>query len=159
VINEAAVATYENAIAEIQRSKGQILSGGKALQGTGHFVEPTIVDGLPRDHRINKEELFVPILSIVSVDGLEDAIQVANDVDYGLTAGIFSREPAEIRRFFAEVQAGVLYANRTAGATTGAVVGVQPFGGWKMSGISGKSAGGHYYLPQFLREQGQSEYT
>src|SRR2546425_88991 len=66
---------------------------------------------------------------------------------------------AEIRRFFTEIQAGVLYANRTAGATTGAVVGVQPFGGWKMSGISGKSAGGHYYLPQFLREQSQSEYS
>src|SRR6266581_4344149 len=159
VINEAAVATYENAIAEIQRSKGKILSGGKALKGTGHFVEPTIVDGLPRDHRINKEELFVPILSIVPVDGLEDAIQVANDVDYGLTAGIFSREPAEIRQFFVDVQAGVLYANRTAGATTGAVVGVQPFGGWKMSGISGKSAGGHHYLHQFLREQSQSEYS
>src|SRR5439155_1023760 len=104
------------------------------------------------------KEAFVPILSIVPVEGLEDAIQVANDVDYGLTAGIFSREPAEIRQFFAEVQAGVLYANRTAGATTGAVVGVQPFGGWKMSGISGKSAGGHYYLLQFLREQSQSEY-
>jgi len=159
VINEAAVATYESAILEIQRSKGRILSGGKALKGTGHFVEPTIVDGLPRDHRINKEELFVPILSIVPVDGLDDAIQVANVVDYGLTAGIFSREPSEIRKFFAEVQAGVLYANRTAGATTGAVVGVQPFGGWKMSGISGKSAGGHYYLPQFLREQSQSEYV
>ena len=159
VINEAAVATYEHAIAEIQQSKGQILVGGKALKGTGHFVEPTIVDGLPRDHRINKEELFVPILSIVPVDGLEDAIQVANDVDYGLTAGIFSREPAEIRQFFVDVQAGVLYANRTAGATTGAVVGVQPFGGWKMSGISGKSAGGHHYLHQFLREQSQSEYS
>src|SRR6266567_4402286 len=159
VINEAAVATFENAIAEIKRSKGTVIAGGKTLKGNGHFVEPTIVDGLPRDHRINKEELFVPILSIVAVDDLEDAIQVANDVDYGLTAGIFSREPAEIRRFLAEVQAGVLYANRTAGATTGAVVGVQPFGGWKMSGISGKSAGGHYYLPQFLREQSQSEYA
>ena len=54
VINEAAVATYENAIAEIQRSKGKILTGGKALKGNGHFVEPTIADGLPRDHRINK---------------------------------------------------------------------------------------------------------
>src|SRR5947209_4501044 len=159
VINEAAVATFENAIAEIKRSKGTVIAGGKTLKGNGHFVEPTIVDGLPRDHRINKEELFVPILSIVPVDDLEDAIQVANNVDYGLTAGIFSREPAEVRRFLAEVQAGVLYANRTAGATTGAVVGVQPFGGWKMSGTSGKSAGGHYYLPQFLREQGQSEYT
>ena len=159
VINAAAVATFENAIAEIKRSKGAIITGGKALKGNGHFVEPTIVDGLPREHRINREELFVPIVSIVPVDGVEDAIRVANEVDYGLTAGIFSREPAEVRRFLAEVQAGVLYANRTAGATTGAVVGVQPFGGWKMSGISGKSAGGHDYLPQFMREQSQSEYA
>ena len=158
VINEAAVSTFEKAIAEIHRSKGTVLVGGKTDPKVGHFVEPTIVDGLPRDHRINKEELFVPILSVIEVDGLDDAIAVANGVDYGLTAGIFSREPAEVRRFFSEVQAGVLYANRTAGATTGAVVGVQPFGGWKMSGSSGKSAGGHNYLPQFVREQSQSEY-
>jgi 1-pyrroline-5-carboxylate dehydrogenase len=158
VINEAAVATYEKAIDEIRRSNGKIVFGGKTDPKVGHFVEPAIVDGLPRDHRINREELFVPILSVVEVEGLEDAIEVANDVDYGLTAGIFSREPAEIRRFFADVEAGVLYANRAAGATTGAVVGVQPFGGWKMSGTSGKSAGGHHYLQQFLREQSQTEY-
>jgi len=159
VINDAAVATYEKAIAEIRRSNGKIVFGGKADPKVGHFVDPTIVGGLPRNHRINKEELFVPILSVIEVNGLEDAIQVANDVDYGLTAGIFSREPGELRRFFSEVEAGVLYANRAAGATTGAVVGVQPFGGWKMSGTSGKSAGGHYYLPQFMREQSQSEYA
>src|SRR5216117_4598377 len=159
VINDAAVATYEKAIAEIRRSNGKIVFGGKADPKVGHFVDPTIVGGLPRNHWINKEELFVPILSVIEVNGLEDAIQVANDVDYGLTAGIFSREPAEVRRFFSEVEAGVLYANRAAGATTGAVVGIQPFGGWKMSGTSGKSAGGHYYLPQFMREQSQSEYA
>jgi 1-pyrroline-5-carboxylate dehydrogenase len=158
VINEAAVTTFEKAITDIRRSKGIILIGGKADTKVGHFVEPTIVDGLARDHRINREELFVPILSVIEVDGIDDAIAVANDVDYGLTAGIFSREPAEVRRFFADVEAGVLYANRAAGATTGAVVGVQPFGGWKMSGSSGKSAGGHHYLPQFLREQSQTEY-
>jgi len=159
LINEAAVSTYAKAVAEAKRSKGKILFGGGTDTKNGHFVDPTIVDGLPREHRINKEELFVPILSIIEVDGLDDAIVVANGVDYGLTAGIFSREPAEVRRFFAEVEAGVLYANRAAGATTGAVVGVQPFGGWKMSGISGKSAGGHSYLPQFLREQSLSEYA
>jgi len=159
VINDAAVATYEKAIAEIRRSNGKIVFGGKADPKVGHFVDPTIVDGLQRNHRINKEELFVPILSVIEVNGLEDAIQIANDVDYGLTAGIFSREPGELRRFFSEVEAGVLYANRAAGATTGAVVGVQPFGGWRMSGTSGKSAGGHYYLPQFMREQSQSEYA
>jgi 1-pyrroline-5-carboxylate dehydrogenase len=157
-INEAAVATFEKAIASARRSKGTVLVGGKTDTKVGHFVEPTIVDGLPRDHRINKEELFVPILSVIEVDGIDDAIAVANEVDYGLTAGIFSREPAEVRRFFAEVEAGVLYVNRTAGSTTGAVVGVQPFGGWKMSGSSGKSAGGHYYLAQFMREQSQTEY-
>jgi 1-pyrroline-5-carboxylate dehydrogenase len=159
LINGAAVSTYEKAIAEIRRSKGTILFGGKSDPKVGHFVDPTIVDGLPRNHRVNREELFVPILSVIEVEGLDDAIEVANDVDYGLTAGIFSREPAEVHRFFSEVEAGVLYANRAAGATTGAVVGVQPFGGWKMSGISGKSAGGHYYLPQFMREQSQSEYA
>jgi len=80
-------------------------------------------------------------------------------VDYGLTAGIFTGNPADIERFFRECQAGVMYANRVAGSTTGAVVGVQPFGGWKMSGISGKAAGGYHYLPQFMREQSQSEYA
>ena len=75
----------------------------------------------------------------------------------GLCAGLVGSMP-DGRPVFAEVEAGVLYANRTAGATTGAVVGVQPFGGWKMSGSSGKSAGGHHYLPQFLREQSQTEY-
>ncbi len=159
VINEAAVATYDKAIQEVKRSKGKVLTGGTSGKGPGHFVAPTIVDGLPRDHRINRAELFVPILSVIDVDGLDDAVRVANDVDYGLTAGIFTREPADLRRFFSEIEAGVLYANRAAGATTGAVVGVQPFGGWKMSGSSGKSAGGHYYLPQFLREQSQSEYS
>src|SRR5919198_11975 len=151
LINEEAVDKYEAAVAEIKRAKGRILFGGKANRKAGHFVEPTIVESLPRGHRINGEELFVPILSVIEVDGLDDAIEVANDVDYGLTAGIFSQEPGEVRRFFSEVQAGVLYANRAAGATTGAVVGGQPFGGWKMSGTSGKAARGHHYLQQFLR--------
>jgi len=159
VINDAAVTTYAESIALIRKSGGKLLAGGTVLKGDGLFVEAAIVDGLPRDHPINTDELFVPILSVIEVDGLEDAIRVANDVDYGLTAGVFSEDPAEVERFFREVQAGVLYANREAGATTGAVVGVQPFGGWKMSGISGKSAGGHYYLPQFMREQSQSEYA
>jgi 1-pyrroline-5-carboxylate dehydrogenase len=79
VINEAAVSKYEEAIAEIQRSKGRILAGGKALKGTGLFVEPAIVDGLPRNHRINKEELFVPVLSVVEVDDLEDARAVRGE--------------------------------------------------------------------------------
>ena len=159
VINEAAVKTYAKAIADVRKGRGKILHGGKVLKGDGLFVEPTIVDGLPRKHRVNNEELFVPILSIVEVDGMNDALELANSVDYGLTAGIFSGVPADFERFFRECQAGVMYANRAAGSTTGAVVGVQPFGGWKMSGISGKAAGGYFYLPQFMHEQSQSVYT
>ncbi len=159
VINEAAVKTYEKAIADVKKGRGKILHGGKVLKGDGLFVEPTIVDGLPRKHRVNNEELFVPILSIIEVDGMDDALELANSVDYGLTAGIFSANSADIDRFFRECQAGVMYANRAAGSTTGAVVGVQPFGGWKMSGISGKAAGGYFYLPQFMHEQSQSVYT
>jgi 1-pyrroline-5-carboxylate dehydrogenase len=159
VINEAAVKTYAESIARIKKSKARIVAGGAVLKGEGLFVQPTVVDGLPRDHPINREELFVPILSVIDVDGLDDALRLANGVDYGLTAGVFSEDPAEVERFFREIQAGVAYANREAGATTGAVVGVQPFGGWKMSGISGKAAAGHYYLPQFMREQSQSEYA
>jgi len=159
LINEAAVRTYRNAVTQIRKSrKGRILAGGRTPKRPGFFVEPTIVAGLPRDHAVNREELFVPILSVIEVDGLDDALQVANDADYGLTAGIFSQEDREVRRFFEEIRAGVVYANRTAGATTGAIVGVQPFGGWKMSGNSGKSAGGHYYLQQFLREQSRTTY-
>ena len=158
VINEAAVRTYQKAIADAKRGHGKILMGGKVLKGEGLFVEPTVVDGLPRKHRVNREELFVPILSIIEVNGLDDALAVANDVDYGLTAGIFSGKTDDVERFFRENRAGVMYANRTAGSTTGAVVGVQPFGGWKMSGISGKAAGGYFYLPQFMHEQSQSVY-
>ncbi len=159
LINEAAIERYTKALALVKRSHGTIVFGGKVLPGDGLFVEPTIVDGLRRDHRINKEELFVPFVSLIDVDGIDDAIQVANDVDYGLTAGIFSDRQKEIDRFSREVEAGVLYANRAAGSTTGAVVGVQPFGGWKMSGITGKHAGGHFYLPQFMREQSQTTYS
>ncbi len=158
LINDAAVRTYREAVAQVRKSKGRILAGGRTPKRPGFFVEPTIVAGLPRDHAVNREELFVPILSVIEVDGLDDALQVANDADYGLTAGIFSQDDGEVRRFFQEIRAGVVYANRAAGATTGAIVGVQPFGGWKISGNSGKSAGGHYYLQQFLREQSQSTY-
>ena len=83
----------------------------------------------------------------------DEAIRLANKTEYGLTAGIFSGDEDEIASFFDEVQAGVVYANRQAGATTGAWPGINPFGGWKASGSSGRGAGGPYYVQQFLKEQ------
>jgi 1-pyrroline-5-carboxylate dehydrogenase len=159
LINERAYRNYQSYI-EIAKKNGKILTGGRVLTDEkrkyGYFVEPTIVDDLPKDHKLFKDELFVPILCMAGVDSLDEAIKLSNTVDYGLTAGIFSEDEKEIKQFFNEIQAGVIYANRKIGATTGAMAGAQPFVGWKFSGSSGKGAGGSYYLLQFLREQSQT---
>ena len=78
---------------------------------------------------------------------------LANDYVYGLTAGVYSEDAGEVQRFLDTIEAGVLYVNRRAGATTGAWPGVQAFGGWKGSGSTGKSGLSMYYVAQFLREQ------
>ena len=89
------------------------------------------------------------------VASLDEALQRANATDYGLTAGFYG-SPDEMARFHREIEAGVTYANRPQGATTGAWPGYQPFGGWKGSGSTGKAIGSFYYLQQYLREQSQT---
>jgi len=157
VINEEAVRIYEDAVARAERDGGRILTGGRRLtEGElqhGYFVEPTIIDGLPVSHPLFSEELFVPITVIGEVTTLDEAIGLANNTEYGLTAGIFSEDDREIDDFFNRIQAGVTYANRRAGATTGAWPGINSFGGWKASGSTGRGTGGPYYVQQFMREQ------
>jgi 1-pyrroline-5-carboxylate dehydrogenase len=159
VIHDRAFATYERVAGEARRD-GKVLFGAKTLRegelAHGYFVAPTVVDGLARDHRLFREELFVPFVAVLGVRSLDEAIELANRSEYGLTAGFFSREPREIDAFLARIQAGVVYVNRRAGATTGAWPGVQPFGGWKASGSSGKASGGPYYVQLFLREQSRT---
>jgi 1-pyrroline-5-carboxylate dehydrogenase len=157
VINEAAVTTYLSAIERAKADGGKILIGGKRVTGApfdrGFFVEPTIIDGLPNTHPLFVEELFVPITVLAEVMALDEAIELANRTEYGLTAGIYSENENELKQFFDRIQAGVTYANRRAGATTGAWPGVNPFGGWKASGSTGRGSGGPYYVQQFMREQ------
>jgi 1-pyrroline-5-carboxylate dehydrogenase len=157
VINEAAVRTYEAAIAQARKDGGRVLAGGRRITeepfNHGYFVEPTVIDGLPKDHPLFSEELFVPIVAVADVMTFDEAVELANRTPYGLTAGIFSEDEKEIQNFFAEIQAGVTYANRRAGATTGAWPGINSFGGWKASGSTGKGTGGPHYLQQFFREQ------
>jgi 1-pyrroline-5-carboxylate dehydrogenase len=98
----------------------------------------------------------VPFVAVAPFDELDEAIEKANDTEYGLTAGFFSKDRAEIQEWLDRIQAGVVYVNRRAGATTGAWPGVQPFGGWKGSGTSGKAGGGPYYVQQYLREQSRT---
>jgi 1-pyrroline-5-carboxylate dehydrogenase len=159
IINKAAVETYLRAADEARRDGGKFLYGGNVLGGSeyenGYFVEPAIVDGLPPTHRLFKEELFVPFVLIAGVESLDVALKLANDTEFGLCAGIYTRNKKEMQSFFDEIQAGVTYANRRAGATTGAWPGVNSFGGWKGSGSTGKSGLGPYYVQQFMREQSQ----
>ena len=157
VINEAAVKTYLSAVERAKRDGGKILTGGRRITEApfdrGYFVEPTIIDGLPPNHALFSEELFVPITVLADVMTLDQALELANRTEYGLTAGIYSEREDELSTFFERIQAGVTYANRRAGATTGAWPGINPFGGWKASGSTGRGTGGPYYVQQFMREQ------
>jgi len=159
VINRSAFEKYARFV-EIGRRDGRIAVGGEPLKGTpydhGFFVKPTVITGLPKDHALMRDEMFLPITCVWEVDSLDQALDLANRTEYGLTAGLFSRDDAEIRRFLDRIEAGVVYVNRRAGATTGAWPGVNPFGGWKGRGSSGKASGGPYYVAQFMREQSRT---
>ncbi len=97
-----------------------------------------------------------PFVTVARVGSFDEALAEANAPVYGLTAGIFTGDEAEKERFLAEIQAGVVYVNRRAGATTGAWPGTQTFCGWKSSGSTGKGGLGAWYLPQFMREQSRT---
>ena len=155
MIDERAVARYRDAVAEAGRD-GAVVAGGRALELPGHFVAPTVVADLPRGHRLEREELFVPLVAVTRVASFDEALAEANAIDYGLTAGVFSRDDAELERFLDEIEAGVVYVNRRAGATTGAWPGFQSFCGWKSSGSTGKGGLGPYYVQQFMREQSRT---
>jgi 1-pyrroline-5-carboxylate dehydrogenase len=155
VIDVAAVERYRAAVAEAERD-GRVAAGGEVGAEPGYFVPPAVVCDLPRGHRLTREELFLPFVSVTAADGFEDALAECNAVEYGLAAGIFTADPEQEAAFLDRAEAGVLYVNRRAGATTGAWPGVQAFCGWKRSGASGKGGLGPNYLPQFMREQSRT---
>jgi 1-pyrroline-5-carboxylate dehydrogenase len=158
VVNKSSYQDYIDFTEELSQG-GRFLTGGKVLvegdMAKGYFCAPTLVADLPLDHRLWQHEMFLPITTVAKVQNLEQAMKLANDVNYGLTAG-FCGSVEETKWFFDKIEAGVTYANRPQGATTGAWPGFQPFGGWKGSGSSGKNAGGHYYLPLYMHEQIQT---
>jgi 1-pyrroline-5-carboxylate dehydrogenase len=155
VINKASYNDYQNFVDDLKHS-GKILTGGKILTdgalSKGYYCAPTLVENLPYSHQLWKHEMFLPISTIGRVKNLDEALALANDVSYGLTSGIYGNDD-EIATFFDKIEAGVNYANRPQGATTGAWPGFQPFGGWKGSGSSGKNAGGLYYVQLYMHEQ------
>ena len=160
VINKVAIEKFTRALNDATEAGGKVLTGGKVLaEGkfkNGFYLSPTIIIGLPQTHRLFKDELFVPMTVVDEFKTLEEAIAKVNDTEYGLTAGIFSEDPKEVQTFMNQVQFGVLYANRSGGATTGAWPGAQSFTGWNASGATGRGVGGPHYLLNFLRDQSQT---
>jgi RHH-type transcriptional regulator, proline utilization regulon repressor / proline dehydrogenase / delta 1-pyrroline-5-carboxylate dehydrogenase len=153
VIDDAALKKIKSYI-EIGKTEGRIILE-KQISSSGYFVGPAIfIDASPRS-RIATEEIFGPVLTIIKVKNLDEAIGTANESVYALTGGLFSRSPAAIQKVKEELHVGNLYINRK---ITGALVGRQPFGGFGMSGVGSKS-GGPDYLLQFLNPVSISENT
>ncbi|MDD1756106.1 MAG: aldehyde dehydrogenase family protein [Methanomassiliicoccales archaeon] len=159
VIHEAAVKSYERS-ASMARKDGRVLTGGRRLtqegMAKGCFVAPTVAVDLPDDHELVRNELFLPFLTVMSYERLDDAVARANSVPYGLTAGIYSEDASEADRFLENVQCGMVFVNGVRGATNGAITGIHSFGGWKGSGSTGRGSGDIHYLLQFMREQGRA---
>ncbi len=156
VVNKSSYNDFKNFTEEINQAGGKFLTGGHVKTGglfdKGYYCEPTFVTDLPFDHRLWQYEMFLPITTVGKVKNLDEAMKIGNSVNYGLTAGFYGSLP-ETDWFFDHIEAGVTYANRPQGATTGAWPGFQPFGGWKGSGASGKNGGGLYYVQLYMHEQ------
>jgi len=145
VIDEAAHRRILEYI-EIGKKEATLAYQAKEIPPHGYFIPPTIFTDVKPNMRIAREEIFGPVLSVLKVRHLDEALEVANGTDYALTGGFFSRSPDNIERIKARLEAGNVYINRSC---TGAIVGRHPFGGFKMSG-SGTKAGGEDYLLHFL---------
>jgi 1-pyrroline-5-carboxylate dehydrogenase len=160
LISAAAVEKHQVYVERIRAAGGEILIGGGLRRdgelAHGHYVEPAVATLANKNSYLFFEEMFVPILLVAAVGGLEEAVELSNRAHYGLTAGLFSRDPREVDAFLDGIEAGVTYVNRRSGATTGAWPGVNPFGGWKGSGSTGPAALGPYYLLKFMHEQSRT---
>jgi 1-pyrroline-5-carboxylate dehydrogenase len=157
VISRGAQQRYGKCVDNLRRH-GVVFAGGRLLEAgdlaRGCFVAPTVATA-PLDYSLWRDEKFIPLVLVGEVEAVDEAIARANASEYGLTAGIYG-SPGEVARFHDRIEAGVTYANRPQGATTGAWPGYQPFGGWKGSGTTGKAIGSYYYLQQYLREQSRT---
>jgi acyl-CoA reductase-like NAD-dependent aldehyde dehydrogenase len=158
VATQSGYEDYARYASALREGGARILTGGEQLKegalARGLFVAPTLAEA-PVGHPLWQQEMFLPILMLHRVTSRGEAMELANASPLGLTAGFYGASD-EVSWFQEHIEAGVTYANRPQGATTGAWPGYQPFGGWKGSGSTGKAIASFYYLPQYLREQSQT---
>lgn len=138
---------------EIGKREGRLVAGGKGDSSTGYFIEPTVFADLASDCRLMQEEIFGPVVGFSKAKNFDEAIQMANQTDYGLTGAVITRNREKIQKAREDFHVGNLYFNR---GCTGAIVGYQPFGGFNMSGTDSK-AGGPDYLLLHMQAQTTSE--
>ena len=131
----------------IGKEEGRLIAGGKADEGNGYFIWPTIFADVDPKARLSQEEIFGPILAVTKAKSFEEAIAFANDTEYGLTGAVISNNRFHLEMARQHFHVGNLYLNRPC---TGAIVGYQPFGGFNMSGTNSK-AGGPDYLVMHLQ--------
>jgi len=153
VINEKAFKTINSYIEKGKGEGGRVLFGGGSDGEQGFFIEPTVIADVKPGATIEQEEIFGPVLAVIKAQDYDDALQIANDTQFGLTGAVYSSDEAKLERARKEFHVGNLYLNRKC---TGALVGVHPFGGFNMSGTDSK-AGGRDYLLLFLQAKVSAE--
>lgn len=141
VVSKGQLETIQKYVGIGQDEGAKLIAGGSVAAdgdlGKGFFHEPTIFDDVTRDMRIANEEIFGPVLSLIPVDSLDEAIEIANGVEYGLSASIFSQNVNNAFRAMQDLNTGILYINA---GTTGAEIHL-PFGGTKATGNGHREAG------------------
>ncbi len=154
VVNEKAMQNILNYI-EVGKKEGRLIhGGGRATEaGDGYFIQPTVIADIPPTARLAQEEIFGPVLAVIKARNFDDALNIANNTEFGLTGAVYSSSREKLERARNDFQAGNLYLNRKC---TGAMVGAHPFGGFNMSGTDSK-AGGPDYLLLFTQAKSVAE--
>lgn len=129
---------------EIGKTEGRLMVGGDATEADqGYFIAPTIIADVDPQARLAQEEVFGPVLAFIKAKDWDNALEIANNTEFGLTGAVFSRSRERLEQARDDFHVGNLYFNRKC---TGALVGVQPFGGFNMSGTDSKAGGPDYLL-------------
>ncbi len=153
VINEKAFKSINGYIEKGKSEGGRVLIGGGSDGEQGFYIEPTVIADVKPGDTIEQQEIFGPVLAVIKAKDYDDALNIANDTEFGLTGAVYSADEAKLDRARKEFHVGNLYLNRKC---TGALVGVHPFGGFNMSGTDSK-AGGRDYLLLFLQAKLSAE--
>jgi 1-pyrroline-5-carboxylate dehydrogenase len=152
VINEGSMKTILGYI-EQGKKDGRLITGGDRPSGEGYFIRPTVIADIPAKSKLEQEEIFGPVLAVIKARGFDQALEIANDTEFGLTGAVYTKSRDKINRAIQEFHVGNLYINRKC---TGAMVGAHPFGGFNMSGTDSKS-GGPDYLYLFTQAKSVGE--